>query len=97
VDSFAYANDDFDNCAVRAHIDDANHQRARVCELLNWAMSHAFQPRQGISELEKANFLREASKNRLHIGQYFANLNDLQTDELLTALPTNDTFIRTSC
>jgi hypothetical protein len=62
VDSFANANNDFDDCAERAKIDVANHQRTRACELLNWAKSYAFQPRQGISELEKAIFLREASK-----------------------------------
>jgi hypothetical protein len=97
VDSFANANNDFDDCADRAQIDDANHQRTRACELLNWAKSHAFQPRQGISELKKGQLSQRGIENRSHIGKYFTNLNDLQTDELLTALLTTVTLRRTRC
>ena len=96
MDSFANAKSDSDDCVDRARIDDVKHKRPRACELLNWAKSHAFQPRQGIPELIRANFLR-GIENCSHIGKYLANLNGLQTHALLTALLTTDTFRRTRC
>jgi len=65
---------------MRVNVDEVKHKRTRACELLNWAKSRAYQPRQENPELRRGQPSPRGIENPSHIGKYFANLNCLQTD-----------------
>ena len=86
------------------------HKRTRAYELLNWAKSHAFQPRQGIPGLESPTFCERHRKSLSHrqisrepqrpsggrVADGVADNCHAQADALLTALLTTVTRQRFS-